>query len=317
MLVRCVMAFVCLAPAFGADLAALDARFLSAQQLLTAGDYPQARDEFAAIWKEYDRTRGSHHPLTIDARIFYGQTLTMTGRPEQAMNVLGPVSVGEHRQALVAKGSFALALRESGQAAAAVKLLKSVTVLFRANGPDDHVHLGRFESELAVGNAYLGRLAEAERHALASLAHLALSPPEFARHRASVLLTLGQIYLLMNKTESAAQRLAQAVDAAANSWTPRHAEYATLNGALGVLASRRGQWEDAENFTRLAVEGLERTLGPHHAETAKATERLAQILKKRGRKDEAKALAARAREAFRRIAAGPAVVSAWSAGAVK
>ncbi|MBM3793853.1 MAG: hypothetical protein FJW31_07245 [Acidobacteria bacterium] len=210
MLGRCVMAFVCLVPAFGADLAALDARFLSAQQLLTAGHYPQARDEFAVVWKEYERARGSHHPLTIDARIFYGQTLTMTGRPEQAMNVLKPVTAGEHRQALVAKGSFALALRESGQAEAAVKLLEAVTARFSVNGSDDHVHLGRFESELAVSKAYVGRLAEGERHALASLAHLDLSPPEYERHRGSVLLSLGQIYLLMNKTGPAAQRLAEA-----------------------------------------------------------------------------------------------------------
>jgi len=97
-------------------------------------------------------------------------------------------------------------------------------------------------------------------------------------------------------------------------WNPEHA---TLNGALGVLAMRRGQWEEAEKLTRLAVEGLECTLGPDHAETAKATERLAQIVKKRGRKDEARTLSARAREALRRLAAGSAVVSAWSAATVK
>ena len=138
----------------------LEELFAQSQAQFLAGDYLLARDGFGKAWQEFAKTRGEHDALTTETRIFYGQVLTMTGNPDKALTVLGPVSSGNSHNAMVARAAFALALRESGQLEKAPKILKE---------PENLVHLGRIHAELAVCQSYLGHFREAEANAREAL----------------------------------------------------------------------------------------------------------------------------------------------------
>lgn len=147
----------------------IERQFAAAQVQMLSGGYVGARDNFASVWKEFAATLGESSLVTIEARIFYGQALTMTGKPDEALTILGPISLGNSRTAMIARGSFALALRQSGQMDRAVGLLKELVRIFPNAEPSDLVHLGRLHAELAVCQAYRNRLKEAEAHAFESL----------------------------------------------------------------------------------------------------------------------------------------------------
>ena len=299
-------------PALAAAGGATEELFEQSQRWLQAGDFVKARDGFARCWKEFGAARGEEHQLTLDARIFYGQLLTMTGRADLGMNVLGALLDQPGRAGLIASGSFALALRQSGQPGRAVKLLRKNLDRFTVETPEDYIHLGRFHSEISVSLAYLKRYREAEEHARVALrtldaAHL---PPQ--AHRPCLLTILGQIYLLSGRDQEAAATLAEAEVASRPFWSEWHPENAILQGALGILALRHGRYDEAERRTRLSLAAMERLLGPDHGEVGMIARQLAGIMKKQRRKEEAKQWEARARRIFDRIEGQPEPVSAWA-----
>lgn len=290
--------------------------FLQSQQWFLDGEYGPALHGFATAWKEFARTRGEADPLTIDARIFHGQLLTMSGHPNDAMTVLGPISQGSSRQAMIARGSFAMALRQAGQLDRATKILKGLIRTFPPGGQGNPVHLGRMHSELAVCLAYTGHLREAETNAREALRLLDQADHPHVSYRVSVNTILGQIYLLGNRNADAHRALVKAKAEAQSYWNPRHPELAILEGALGVAAFRAGRHEEAERRTRTALTATEKLLGPGHPEVGAIAQHLALVLKKQKRNDESREWAARARSILERSRVEPKV-SAWSWREVK
>lgn len=299
------------------DHESVDQLFVRAQNQLLAGDYMLARDNFAQVWKEFERIYGERNELTIEARIFYGQVLSMTGDAEKAMTVLGPVSSGESRNAMIARGSFALALRQSGQLERATKVLREVVRSFPAVSPQNLVHLARMHSELAVCLAYSRHFREAEANAKQALHFIDLAEQPSPVHRASITTILGQVYLLEGRDQLAYQTLSQAMQDAKPFWRASHPELGILQGALGLLAFRAGRYAEAETRTREAIDAVTRLLGPDHTEVGMFSTQLAMILKKQKRKAESKQVEARAREILTRTRSGPASVSAWGWREVK
>lgn len=309
--VVCCFVFMFLLPGLAAATAA-DQLYEQSQRWLSAGEFVKARDGFAQCWKAFQKERGEEDGSTNDARIFYGQLLTMTGRPDLGMNVLGPLLDKPGRAGMIASGSFALALRQSGQAERAVKLLRNTLARFQVELPDDNIHLGRFHSEMGVSLAYLRRFREAEDHVVTALGLLENSRLPQQSHRPCLLTILGQIYLLSGRDGEAAKTLASAEEAAKPFWNEWHPEMAILQGALGILAFRHGRFDEAERRTRSSLAAMERLLGPDHGEVGMLAKQLAAILKKQRRKNEAKEWEARARGIFVRAAGQPAPVSAWA-----
>ena len=290
--------------------------YLESQKQLLAGYYVPARDGFAKAWKGFERELGQTHPSTIDARIFYGQLLAMTGDPEKAVTVLGPISNGNTRSAMIARSCFALALTHMGQLKRATKLLSELVHTFPATSPEDVIHLGRIQSELAVGLAYSRRFREAEAAAGEALRLLKASGAATPLHKASVYTVLGQIYLLSHRDAQAREALLEAKAAIGPLWDVTHPELAILEGALGMIAFRAGRYDEAERRTRLALASMEKLLGPDHGEVGVLSRHLSVILKKQKRSDESKEMAMRARRILDRANAG-ATVSAWSFREVK
>jgi tetratricopeptide (TPR) repeat protein len=295
----------------------LDQLFVRAQDQLLAGDYLLARDGFAKVWQEFARTRGENDELTIEARIFYGQVLSMTGDAAKAMTVLGPVAQGESRNAMIARGSFALALRQSGELEKATRILKEVVRSFPAVPPANMVHLGRMYSELAVCLAYSGKYREAEENAREALRLIDTAEHPVPAHRASVNTILGQIYLLAHRDALAYNTLMRALEDAKPYWRSSHPELGILQGALGLLAFKAGRYDEAETRTRASIDAVERLLGPDHPEVGVLTRQLALVLKKQKRKEESRQVEARARGILERARGGPASVSAWGWREVK
>ena len=290
--------------------------FQLSQDQLLAGDYALARDGFAKAWKELKTQLGDTHPHTLDARIFYGQLLTMTGAPEEAMTVLGPISNGKTRQAMIARGSFALALRQTGPLSRATKLLKELVRTFPAVSSDDQIHLGRMQSELAVCLTLARRFREAETAAKEALRLLDQSDSPPPVHRAAVYTILGQIYLLSHRDAQAQEALLEAKTTAGPFWDVNHPELAILEGARGMLAFRAGRYDEAEGCTRLALAAVERLLGPDHGEVGALSRHLAVILKKQKRNQESREWAMRARRILDKPGTSQ-TVSAWSFREVK
>lgn len=286
--------------------------FNEAQTWMAAGEFAKARDGFAVCWKEFEAQRGPGDQATVDARIFHGQLLTMTGRPDLAMNVLGPMLETPGRGGLIASGSFALALRQSGQPDRAIKLLRKSLARFPVEGPEDYIHLGRFHSEISVSLAYLKRYREAEEQARTALRVLDRANLPAAPHRPCLLTILGQVYLLSGRDNEAGPILAEAEQAAKPYWSIWHPEMAILQGAMGILALRQGRLDEAESRTRNSLAAMEKLLGPDHGEVGMIARQLAEILKKQRRKSEARQLETRAREIFRRIDKQADPVSVWS-----
>ena len=293
-----------------------NALYLQSQEWMLAGDYPNARDGFAQAWQGFERELGKTHPTTIDARTFYGQLLTMTGAPEKAMTVLGPISSGNTRGAMIARGSFALALTHAGQLKRATKLLSELVRTFPITSPVDMIHLGRMQSELAVCLAYSRRFREAEAAAREALRLLEASGPPALVHRAAVYTVLGQIYLLSNRDAKAREALLEAKGAIGPLWDVTHPEMAILEGSLGMIAFRAGRYEEAERRTRLALTAMEKLLGPAHGEVGILSRHLSVILKMQQRSQEAREWAARARRILDKAGAIQ-TVSAWSFREVK
>lgn len=308
-----VCSFLLILPALTRAAQTAAELFEQSQRWLESGEFVLARDGFARCWKDFEAAHGSESPLTIEARIFYGQLLTMTGRPDQGLNVLAPLVKQPGRLGLIASGSFALALRQSGQPDRAVKLLRETIARFKPETREDYVHMGRFHSELAVSYAYLKRYRESTEHSLHALKLLdeAGGPPR--PHRACLLTILGQVQLLSGRDAEAAATLRKAEEAGAPFWNNWHPEMAILQGALGVVAMRRGDYAEAERRTRSSLAAMEKLLGPDHGEVGMITQQLAAILKKQKRKDEARVLEAQARRILSRDPADATPsVSIWS-----
>ncbi len=290
--------------------------FQLSQDQLLAGDYVLARDGFAKAWKGLKRQLGDTHPRTLDARIFYGQLLTITGAPEEAMTVLGPISSGNTTKAMIARGSFALALRQTGQLSRATKLLRELVRTFSPVSSDDKIHLARMQSELAVSLTLARRFREAETAAKESLRLLDQSDSPPPVHRAAVYTILGQIYLLSHRDAQAQEALFEAKTTAGPFWDVNHPEMAILEGALGMLAFRAGRYDEAERSTRIALAAIEKLLGPDHGEVGALSRHLSQILKKQKRSQESREWATRARRIVDKANANQ-TVSAWSFREVK
>jgi tetratricopeptide (TPR) repeat protein len=290
--------------------------FTQAQNQLLAGEYLSSRDGFAKVWKAFAKERGENDTLTLEARIFYGQVLTMTGKPQEAMTVLGPVSGGDDRTAMIARGSFALALRQAGQVERAAKLLADLVKIFPHTPNENLIHLGRMQSELAVCLSYMERFREAEAAATEALRLLDNAPDPIPAHRASVNTVLGQIYLLSGRDRDAYRTLLRAREEARPFWRPDHPELGVLEAALGLLDYRAGNYDSAEKRTRIALASVQQLLGPDHSEVAMISTQLALILKKQKRKEESKEMEARARRILDRIRVDPKV-SAWGWREVK
>ncbi len=307
------MAVVCLLFSWiaAADEQTLERLYAEAQDQLLAGDYLPAREGFANAWQAFEKTHGETDPRTIEARIYYGQVLTMTGDHNRAMSVLGPVSSGDTRTAMIARTSFALALRQAGQMDRSIKLLSELVKVFPATSPENSIHLARMHSELAVCLAFQKRFHPAEDHALESLRLIDAAGSTYAPHRASVDTILGQIYLLAGREKDAYETLTKAFEEARPYWQTGHPELAILQGALGMLAYRAGRYDEAETHTRNAMESILRLLGPDHAEVGMVSRQLSMILKKQKRNRESKEYEARARQIFDRTRVAPQV-SAWS-----
>lgn len=312
--VVCLLVFLpCLAVAQEQIAARL---FSEAQAHLRAGNYQLASEGFARIWKIQTGALGEDNPATIEARIFHGQMLTMTGKPEEAMTVLGPVSHGDSRNAMIARGSFALALRQAGQLDRAVKILRELVRTFPSGTVEDKIQLGRMHSELAVCLAYLGHAAKAEAHALEALRLLDAAGNPVPTHRAAVNIILGQIYLLVGRDAEAHRVLIAARKEAEPFWLPSHPEIGILEGALGMAAYRAGRYEESETLTRRSFESLEKLLGPNHPEVGGLSRQLALVLKKLKRNDESREWEARAHQILDHPRAAPKV-SVWSWREVK
>ena len=288
-----------------------DSLFIEAGQQLQRGDYALARDNYGSIWRQWAKTRGETDPLTLDARIFFGQMLTMTGNPGEALDVLGPISSGSTRQALIARGSFALALRQSGNVARAATMLAALIEEFPRTPAENDVHRGRLHAEYAACLAHLGKTREAEQSARESVRLVERAGLLGAEHLPAVRIILGQVHLLAGRDEEAARTLREAVANADPAWRASHPEAGIVDGALGILALRRGRYAEAETFLRHALAAFERMLGLDHAEVGMIASQLAEAVKKQKRKEESRAWEARARrivESQRAIAK----VSAWS-----
>ncbi len=315
----CRVAVVCLLVSIAAPAQTateLNSLFEQSQNRLLAGDYALARDGFAKAWKGLEKQFGESHPRAIDARIFYGQLLTMTGAQDEALTVLGPISSGDTTKAMIARGSFALALRQTGQLSRATKLLKELVRTFPPVSPDDMIHLARMRSELAVCLTLARRFGEAEtsvKEALRLLKESGTPPPV---HIAAVYTILGQIYLLSHRDALAQEALLKAKETAGPFWDVNHPELAILEGALGMLAFRAGRYDEAERRVRIALVAMERLLGPDHGEVGALSHHLSVILKKQRRGQESREWALRARRILER-ASSSQTVSAWSFREVK
>ena len=294
----------------------LEELFAQSQAQFLAGDYLLARDGFGKVWQEFAKTRGEHDALTTEARIFYGQVLTMTGNADKALTVLGPVSSGNSHNAMVARAAFALALRESGQLEKATKILKELARSFPPTSPENLVHLGRIHAELAVCQSYLGHFREAEANAREALRLHEISGHPVPGHHAAILAILGQIYLLHGRNAEAYATLTRAREESRPLWRSSHPELAIVEGSLGVLAYRAGRYDEAETRTREALVSMEKLLGPDHPEVGAISRQMALVLKKRKRHEESKDMDARARQILDRSRHEPRI-SAWSWREVK
>jgi tetratricopeptide (TPR) repeat protein len=293
------------------DEQATDRLFTEAENQLLAGDYLPAREGFAKVWHAYEKTYGESDSRTIEARIYYGQVLTMTGDHTKAMSILGPISSGDTRNAMIARTSFALALRQAGQMDRSIKLLSELVKIFPPTSPPNMNHLARMHSELAVCLGYMKRFHSAEDHAVEALRLVDASGFIYVAHRASINTILGQIYMLAGRDKDAYQTLTKALEEARPYWRPGHPELAVLQGALGMLAFRAGRYDEAETHTRNAMESIVRLLGPDHSEVGMVSRQLSMILKKQKRNQESKEYEARARHILDRASVAPRV-SAWS-----
>ena len=311
------LAVVCLLPLIcqGQDESP-DRIFQQSLRWFQTGEYLLARDGFARAWKQLEAARGPLDPDAIDARIFYGQILTMTGEAMDAMTVLGPVSNGDSRKAKIARASFALALRQAGQFSRAIGILTALVRSFPPSSPEDLIHLGRMHSELAVCLAYSRHFREAETHAREARRLLDASGQPPMPHHASVDTILGQIFLLSNRDAEAYAMLSKAREEARPFWNENHPELAILEGALGLLAFRMGRYGEAERRTRASLASMEKLLGPGHPEVGAISHQLSLVLKKQKRGDESREWAARSRSILERARVAPKV-SAWSWREVK
>jgi tetratricopeptide (TPR) repeat protein len=315
---RSVAVMCLLFPSFvlAAEEEPIERLFQKAQDQLVSGEYLLARDNFGKVWKDFAQTRGELDPHTIDARIFYAQLLTMTGKPGEAMNILGPMSGGNSRSAMLARAAFALALRQAGQLDRAAAMLKDLVRTFPSAQPADIVHLGRMHCELSVCLAYTGKFRDAEANAKEALRLLSIAGNPIPEHRISVNIVLGQIYLLSNRDAEAYETLMKAREQAQVRWSPAHPELGILDGALGVVAYRAGRYEEAERRTRVALTAMEQLLGPDNMEVGLIARHLALTLEKQKRKQESREWKARARRILDRPRVTPQV-SAWSWREVK
>lgn len=289
--------------------------FVQSQRWLEEGEFARARDGFAVCWKEFAARHGEGHEATREARIFYGQLLTMTGRADLGLNVLGPMLDEPGRLGQIASGAFALALRQGGQPDQAVRILRKTLAAFVVESPEDYLHVGRFRSEIAVSLAYMRRYREAEAEAKEALLQIdrAGGGSTTRAHHPCLMTILGQIYLLSGRSKEAEHTLRAAEELARPVWNESHPEMAILQGALGMAAFRMGRYEEAERRTRSSLAAMEKLLGPDHSEVGMITTQLAEVLKKLDRKPEAKQLTARAKRILERNRPGQApTVSAWS-----
>jgi len=282
--------------------------FQQSHKLMQRGDLLLAREGFGMAWKQLAKEEGDEDSRSIDARIFYGQLLAMTGDPQKAFTVLGPLAQGSSRTSLVARGAFALALREDGQHKRSAKILEEMVRIFPREDSHDLATAGRLYSELSTSYAYLKKYSKSEAAALEGLRLLDEAGPRFRVYRTASLIVLANSQLLAEHTAEAERTLTEA----RNSVSPTaRREMAMLEGSLGVVALRTGRLEEAERRTRASMALLTELFGPEHTEVAAMSQQLATVLHRQHRKPEAREWEARSRAILNRRATRPAAVSAW------
>lgn len=274
---------------------------------LDRGEVLKARDGFRTAWRMYAAALGEMAPETIEVRIFYGQMLAISDQPDAALTLLGPVSSGNDRVSLVARGAFALALRQKNELKRSAKMLRQILEAFPQETKEDFAHTSRLYGELTTTLDLMKKYKEAEAAAKEGVRLIERSG--YASHRAAALIVLGNTQLLARHLETAEATF----HAARRVLDPeQQREAGLLEGSFGMLALERGRFEEAERRTRASLEILTRLLGPDHTEVGSTQLQLSIVLQRQKRKAEARQAEAQSRAIFERQKKPGAVASIWT-----
>lgn len=210
----------------------------------------------------------------------------------QAGKIWGEDSVQYAKRA----NQLGVAYHQTGQAAAALKILKAAEAIRRMKLGPDHVQVGHSLLNIGTVEIDLQQYSESIENLEQALT-IFRSSDKWSDWQDLTLEKLGTSHMLANQPGEAEPYLAERLEKAIAERGVDDPEVAELQYRLAIALGRQGKYEAAERTLASAIETQQTKLGVQHSSTVKSITAYALLLKQTGRDAEAQELQSRLRMA--------------------